>query len=144
MRTRITIEPDSERLLAFLRGQNYEHPWSKETLDDSLKVRLDRDGRLDGYVWATWTEPGVLDFHGCSTRRLWMTPMIVARLFVIAEFVGADVLTTTPVGANAPRIRQFLARAGFRDCGDHFRRELHYGHVQAPEDRPGSGHPASH
>jgi hypothetical protein len=98
----------------------HEYPckWSFENLDTKcIKVRVELAGKTITYVWANWTDDGVLDFHACSSRRLWLTQDVLSRLYVIAELFGAHTLTTTPHGENAPMIRRLLGRVGFEDRG---------------------------
>lgn len=108
------METEPRRLLSFLVDHGYEIPWLIEDLKEHcISLRIDRAGATVAYVWASWADDGVLDFHACSSRRLWLSKDLMMRLFVVAELFGAHTLQVTPVGDNATAVRRLLTRHGF-------------------------------
>lgn len=91
---RARIHGDAAQVAAFLRANDYPHPWATHTLAAySLMVRIeDDDGSVAGYVWATWEEEFVLQCHACIAedyRARWLTPSVTSSLMALASLLGA-------------------------------------------------------
>ena len=111
------METEPKRLLSYLSAHGYSIPWSLETLCEyCIPIRVERGADVLAYLWASWREPGVLDFHACHGRRLWLSREVLERLYVVAELFGAHTLLTTPYGERAPAIRHLLLRQGFEEA----------------------------
>lgn len=120
------IDHDPINLFLFLHENDYEHPWSIESLSDRncLRISVEIDGKVEAFLWASWVDHETLCFHGCTRRRLWLTPPIMERMFVISELFGANKLITQPAGKNATRIRTMFLKRGFKEDGDYLVYEL--------------------
>jgi len=125
-RPKLRLESDHWRIVKFLQEQNYPSEWAEDVLRETcICVRVEQDGKTIAYIWGQWSPlPNTLDFHACSSKRLWLTPEILNRLYIIAELFGADALEATPVGDGAPVIRRLLHRVGFEDVGDTLMKRL--------------------
>ena len=117
---KIRVETNPDDLADWLAVNAYPLPWSTETLrSHCIILRVETPSAYpEAFIWAYWKMPGVLDFHVCARRRLWLTPDIINRLYMIAELFGAHSLITTPHGERAPLIRRLLFNMGFEREGD--------------------------
>jgi len=124
-RPKIRVETDPTRVLAFMAGNGYTLPWTEEILRNyCITVRIEQNNEVCAYVWASWVTDGVLDFHACSSRRLWLDTDTLHRLYDIAELFGAHTLQVTPVGPNPSVVRRLLASRGFSAAGDTLTKRL--------------------
>jgi hypothetical protein len=126
-RLAIRIETEVQDLLDWQVAHDYPGPpWTPETLKDnnSIILRIEQDGDTVAYVWALWRHPGWLEFHGCSSRRFWLSRALVQRLLVVAEIMGAHTVGTTPCGPTAPQVCRLLQRQGFERDGDTYQKRI--------------------
>lgn len=118
-KTTIRVEHDAQRLHRFLKDHDYPFTWEPAKLQKyCIMLRIEEDRRVVAYTWGNWTDDGVLDFHACAERRLWLTPAVLERLHLTCELFGASMMTTRPHGDTAPAIRRLLTRAGFKETPD--------------------------
>jgi hypothetical protein len=147
-RTKIRIEADPAKVLAFLETHGYPFTWHLETFQTlaiSLRVEKGFPPETIAYVWAIWADVGVLDVHVCTARRFWLSRELLDRLYTLAELFGAHTIISTPHGDRAPMIRQLLANQGFERDGATMKKKLEFpiGYIRGwTEDPPGASDPA--
>ena len=141
---RVRLESDAEVVEHFLKVHNYPHPWSATSLREFCIIMRIEDGPIIvGYVWASWADEGLLDFHVCvrrSHRGQWAQPNVIADLLQVAELTGAKAIkTTTPDARSARLVGALLTRRfGFRRISENtVIKELTDGHVQQAVDATG-------
>lgn len=119
-RTRVRFDHDRAAAAERITAWGYPYPVAEADLTDAAVLRIDLGDRPAAYLWLHWAtqRDDTLVLHACAApdaRGRWLSMKVVARLFAVAELMGAAFIGTQPTPDAPASLRRLYPRIGFTE-----------------------------